>query len=110
MCVMVRDLQCQLIGGDLSTGKTHYSAHHCAIIKTRATETSWEHILTHQVYEKSIAKVYHSTDEAFLMMTLPYLADCRIAIESEVWHCLTVRPTGVLHNSKSKESLWKRMA
>ena len=71
---------------------------------------SSEHILAHQVYEKSIAKVYHSTDEAFLMITLPFLADCCIAIKSEVWHCLTVRPMGVLHNSKSKESLWKGMA
>ena len=110
MCVMVRDLQHLLFGADLSTGETHYSAHHCAIIKTRQTKTSSEHILAHQVYEKSIAQVYHSTDKTFLMMTLPYLADCCIAIESEVWHCLTVRPTGVLHNSKSKESLWKGTA
>ena len=51
------------------TGETHYSAHHHAIVKTRATKTSSEHILAQQVYEKSIAKVYHSTDKAFLMMT-----------------------------------------
>ena len=92
---MVRDLQHQLLGGDLSTGDIHYSAHHHAIIKIRATKTSLEHILVHQVYEKSIAKVYHSIDKAFLMMTLPHLADCCIIIKLEVWHCLTVRLTGV---------------
>ena len=81
----VGDLQHhQLLGGDLSTGEIHYLAHHCAIIKTRATKTSLEHILVHQVYEKSIAKVYDSTDKAFLMTTLPHLADCCIAIKSEV--------------------------
>ena len=69
MCVMVRDVQHQLFGGDLSTGETHYSAHNCVIIKTRATKTSSEHILAQQVYEKSIAKVYHSTNEAFLTTT-----------------------------------------
>ena len=107
MCVMVRDFQHQLLRADLRTGETHYLAHHCAIIKTRPMKTSLEHILAHQIYEKLIAKVYHSTNEAFLMTTLPYLADCCIAIKSEVWHCLTVRSTG--HNSKSKESLWKGM-
>ena len=103
---MVRDLPREVLGA----GESHYSAHHCAIIKTRAMKTSLEHILAYQVYEKSIAKVYHSTNKAFLMTTLPYLADCCIAIESEVWHSLTVRLTGVLHNSESKESLWKGMA
>ena len=100
---MVRDLQHQLFRADLSTGETHYSAHHCAIIKTSPMKTSSKYVLAHQVYEKSISKVYHSTDKAFLTMTLPYLADRCIAVKLEVWHCLTVRPTGVLHNSESKK-------
>ena len=64
---------------------------------------SSEHILAHQVYEKSIAKVYHFTDEAFLMITLPFLADCCIAIKSEVWHCLTVRPMGFYTTAKVRK-------
>ena len=36
------------------------------VVKTRQMKTSLEHILAHQVYEESIAKVYHCTDEAFL--------------------------------------------
>ena len=37
------------------------------------------------------------------MMTLPYLADCCIAIKSEVWHCLTVRPMGFCTAAKVRK-------
>ena len=37
------------------------------------------------------------------MTALPYLADCCTAIESEVWHCLTVRLTGALHTVKVRK-------
>ena len=40
------------------TGESHFSAHHCAIIKkTRATKTSSEHILFH---DKEILIIQHT--------------------------------------------------
>ena len=71
----------------MKTSSEHNLAH---LIKTRPTKTSWEHNLAHQVYEKSIAKVYHCTDEAFHKGETHYLAHHCAIIKTRPMKTITI--------------------